>query len=907
MKNWKIGNKLISIIIGSSLVGLVLALMLFGIKLNDIKEHVYEDTALHLTGVLEQRLIAKSQVCLTNAISIANDHTIIEALENNDREKAMDAIQRLSSVFKNNTDFKNIKIHIHDKDGNSFLRSWKKEKYGESLLNLRKTISDVHSTKKAVVGAESGINNTNLVGVAPIIDDRGNYIGSIEFKAGYNSIVKSIKKFDNANILMLLDKEILKAKFGSQQYEKLSSVGEYALNQKTYDKEFSQYIDTVDMNKLLENKFLVDDDYFTTVTPVVDYSGEKIGYYVIGEDIKDIEELVAQSQSLIYTAIGLLIIILIVITVIITIFSRKIIIQPLHELDEAIISISKNSNTSDRVEVQREDEIGKVASNFNLYLDKIEDGIKQDTKVIEEAISIVHKAKDGFYTYEIQQKASSPEMEQLRLNVNEMLKVTRDNISMITDALIQFGNAKYDYTIKATSSGNIGSLIKGTNALGVSISEVLCMVNNTARRLSQNAEALATTSEELSASSTHQAASLEETAAAIEEITSTINQTDARTNQMLIIARELQETSKEDDALAQQTGASMSEINNATSDIVDAIAIIDQIAFQTNILSLNAAVEAATAGEAGKGFAVVAQEVRNLASRSAEAANQIKSLVTFAQEKTKEGKVTADKMLVSFKFLNEKVAEVTDIVTGVTEATHEQKLGMEQINSAVNELDKATQENANGAEIVSDKAMALSEISSQLISIVNRTSFDQSKADSVCDINMVFDTTKLKLDHIKFKETNFKDLGASKQWTVKSHKDCDLGKWIAEHSNEKFTENKDWQELLKAHELVHNGVQEFINVDAKNRNDTKLHTIAKQIEENTSKVFDTIDKVKVHKCNEMKLQRGREVVSEKTNDTVTFHKKIKNYKQDESKQDRKTVGIKTVKANLKNDDEWASF
>jgi len=906
MKNWKIGNKLISIIVGSSVIGLFLALVLFGIKLNDIKGYVYEDTSAHLKNILEQRLEAKSQVCLTNAISIANDHTIIDAVKYNDREKAIDAIKRLSLVFKNNTDFKNIKVHIHDKNGNSFLRSWNTEEYGDSLINLRKTISDVHSSKKAVVGAESSKSDTNLVGVAPIVDSDGVYIGSIEFKAGYNSIIKSLKKFDNTNVLMLTDKSLIQSKFGGKQFENLLSIKEFALNQKTYDENFVQHINNVDLQNLTNNHYVVDKNYFITTTPILDYSGKKIGYYILGDDIAEIETLVSRSQGLIYTAIAVIIIILILITVIITIFSRKIIIKPLRELDEAIISISDNSNTSDRVEVQRDDEIGKVANNFNLYLDKIEDGINQDKKVIEEAIAIVDKAKDGFYTYDIKQKAASPEVEQLRLNVNAMLQVTQDNLTMITNALIEFGNAKYDYTIKAKSSGNIGSLIKGTNALGVSVSEVLCMVNNTALRLSKNAEALAATSEELSASSTHQAVSLEETAAAIEEITSTINQTDARTNKMLQIAQELQATSKEDDQLAHQTGASMEEINNATSDIVDAIAIIDQIAFQTNILSLNAAVEAATAGEAGKGFAVVAQEVRNLASRSAEAANQIKNLVGYAQEKTQEGKVTAAKMLESFKFLNVKVSEVTEIVTGVTEATHEQKIGMDQINSAVNQLDRATQENAKGAEIVSDKAMALSEISSQLISIVQRTSFDNSKTNAVCDINMVFDTTKLKLDHIKFKETNFENLGESKQWTVKDHHECDLGKWIEEHSSESFTKNEDWQELLKAHESVHSGVQEFINVDAKNKHDTSLHGISKDIEENTSKVFECIDKVKVHKCNDMKLERGRDVVSEKANDPVEFHSKIKKYKMDESKKDRKTVGIKAVKSD-EDDDQWASF
>ncbi len=906
MRNWNIGNKLITLIISSSFIGLILALGLFWFKLAGIEEHVYEDTSIHLNNSMADKIAGKSEICLSNAISIANDNSLIDALKNNDRQKAIDAMKRLSDVFKNNTNFKNIKIHIHDKDGKSFLRSWKTDSFGDFLLDERKAISDVQNTKKAVVGSEMSKTDVNMIGVAPIIDLNDELVGSVEFKAGYNSIIKSLKKLDKAYALMLLDENILKTKLDNDSFQKLSKVGNYILNQKTYDKDFASYIATVDLKELVTNKFMMTDKYFITISPVIDYSGKQIGYYVIGEDSSEIKELVAQSQGLIYTAIGLIIVILIIITLIISIFSRKIIIKPLQELDEAIISISKNSNTSARVSVERNDEIGKVANNFNKYLDNIEEGIKQDTKVIEEAIEIVHKAKDGFYTYEIKQKASSPQVEQLRVKVNEMLNVTQNNLALIVEALIQFGNAKYDYTINAKSSGNVGSLIKGTNALGASISEVLCMVNNTAIRLSQNAEALAATSEELSASSTQQAASLEETAAAIEEITSTINQTDARTNQMLQIARELQKTSNEDDELAHKTGASMEEIDKATNDIVEAITVIDQIAFQTNILSLNAAVEAATAGEAGKGFAVVAQEVRNLASRSAEAANEIKNLVHYAQEKTKEGKYTADRMVDSFKFLNEKVSEVTAIVTGVTEATHEQKIGMEQINSAVNQLDKATQENANGAEIVSNKAMALSEISSQLLAIVNRTHFDKSRAESVCDVNLVFDTTKLKLDHINFKETNFKEVGEGKQWTVKNHHECALGKWIENHTNEKYTQNSDWQELLKAHELVHSGVQEYINIDSKNRNDQKLHAIANSIEENTSKVFDGIDKIKMHKCVELKLERGRDVVTPISHNTVEYNDNIKEYKKEEVTHDRKSIGIKSVEANNDND-EWSSF
>ncbi len=924
MKNISIGNKLIGLIVASSLLGLIVAVVMFSINLVNIKKHVHEDAMDHLNGIVTQRVEAKAEICLSNAVSIANDTGVITSLKNKDRQMAIDAMKHLSQKFKDNTPFKNIKVHIHDENGKSFLRNWAPSKFGDPLLDLRKTINDVYTNKKAVVGAEAGRLNTDLVGVAPVIDKDGTYLGSVEFKAGFNSIIKSIESFDHAHLLMLLNKDTIKASFDSDQFKQLKQINGMILNQKTYDEKFASYINSLDFGELRSNKFIMDDNYFVTLNPVIDYSGKEIGYYVIGEKSEYIEALVSQSQGIVYTAIALIVVILLVIAVIITIFSRQIIINPLNELNSAIDDVKNDSSSSQRINVKREDEIGKVARNFNSYLQMIEDGIKQDGRVIDEAIDIVHKAKEGFYTYEIKQKASSPQVDQLRVNVNEMLAVTQKNLELITNALIQFGNAKYDYTINAKSSGNVGSLIKGTNALGVSISEVLCMVNNTAIRLSANAEQLAATSEELSASSTQQAASLEETAAAIEEITSTIIQTDERTNQMLNIANELKNTSNEDDELAHKTGASMEEIDKATNDIVEAIAIIDQIAFQTNILSLNAAVEAATAGEAGKGFAVVAQEVRNLASRSAEAAKDIKDLVTYAQSKTKEGKETADKMVESFNFLNEKVAQVTDIVSHVTESTHEQKQGMEQINNAVNQLDKATQENANAAEVVSNKAMALSEISSQLVSVVNRTSFDKSRSESVCDVNLVFDTTKLKLDHINFKESNFKDIGEGKQWRVKDHHECDLGKWIKEHENQPYTNNSDWTDLLKAHEEVHTNVQKFIDTDARDRNDSSLYDIAHKIEESTTKVFDGIDKIKSHKCHELKLQRGRDVVTKESKDTIEYHRNIKKYKEEEVRHDREEAGrtggkpalnkrpaaqpkIEKVSSNINEDDEWASF
>ena len=171
---------------------------------------------------------------------------------------------------------------------------------------------------------------------------------------------------------------------------------------------------------------------------------------------------------------------------------------------------------------------------------------------------------------------------------------------------------------------------------------------------------------------------------------------------MANLSNELITATNTGEKLANQTTQAMEEINTQVNSINDAISIIDQIAFQTNILSLNAAVEAATAGEAGKGFAVVAAEVRNLASRSAEAAKEIKDLVENATTKTYEGKKISDDMSNGYDNLNQLISKTIDIIQDVSTASKEQLSGIEQINNAISILDRVTQENANESNNVSN-------------------------------------------------------------------------------------------------------------------------------------------------------------------------------------------------------------
>ena len=186
--------------------------------------------------------------------------------------------------------------------------------------------------------------------------------------------------------------------------------------------------------------------------------------------------------------------------------------------------------------------------------------------------------------------------------------------------------------------------------------------------------------------------------------------------------------------LASQTTIAMDEINVQVNLINDAISIIDQIAFQTNILSLNAAVEAATAGEAGRGFAVVAQEVRNLASRSAEAAKEIKTIVENATSKANQGKDIANHMINGYKELNENIQQTINLIQDIEMSSKEQLSGIEQINDAVNQLDQQTQQHAAIASQTHDVAVITDEIAKLVVSNANDKEFagkNEVKAKSV--------------------------------------------------------------------------------------------------------------------------------------------------------------------------------
>jgi methyl-accepting chemotaxis protein len=269
-------------------------------------------------------------------------------------------------------------------------------------------------------------------------------------------------------------------------------------------------------------------------------------------------------------------------------------------------------------------------------------------------------------------------------------------------------------------SGFIKSLSGGVNSLLANMADVVRNMARAAAEVRTGSQEISRGNADLSQRTEEQASSLEETASSMEEMTSTVkNNADnaAQANQLASAARDQAERGG---AVVGAAVAAMGEINASSKRIADIISVIDEIAFQTNLLALNAAVEAARAGEQGRGFAVVASEVRNLASRSAEAAKEIKTLIQDSVSKVTEGTKLVDESGKALGEIVVRVKKVTDVMAEIASSSREQASGIEQVNKAITMMDDVTQQNAALVEEASAAAQALTEQASNLSQLIAR-------------------------------------------------------------------------------------------------------------------------------------------------------------------------------------------
>ncbi|CAM3441991.1 methyl-accepting chemotaxis protein [Arcobacter aquimarinus] len=473
-----------------------------------------------------------------------------------------------------------------------------------------------------------------------------------------------------------------------------------------------QYKNRVDIMVPISNEFgkLIIDQKNRTVKYSLDMMNDSIV-------IADRSVIITIVVFLIISSIGL----------IFTIFSINLIINSLEKVKNGITGffsfLNNETKKSSIIEISSKDEFGQMAQIINDNIVKTETSIKKDNDFVNDVTRFINELSNGNMLVKIEKDSDNPSLKELKILLDKLQDYLEHTIARDLNTLISVLERfkKEDFTARFPEPyAKVAVII---NDLGDVISNLLKQSLSIGLTLDNGSDKLLKNVEILNTSSNQAAASLEETAAALEEITSTVISNATNVAQMAKYSEQVSSSAKKGQELARSTTSAMDDITNQVNLINEAISVIDQIAFQTNILSLNAAVEAATAGEAGKGFAVVAQEVRNLASRSAEAAKEIKTIVENATNKAKHGKSISYEMIQGYEELLENITKTTQTIEEIARASKEQEAGITQINDAVTGLDRQTQQNAQIASQTKEIALETDNIAKEIVADAMKKEF----------------------------------------------------------------------------------------------------------------------------------------------------------------------------------------
>ena len=311
-----------------------------------------------------------------------------------------------------------------------------------------------------------------------------------------------------------------------------------------------------------------------------------------------------------------------------------------------------------------------------------------------------------------------------------LLRAISGPLKDATDIATRVADGDLTGTITVDSHNEIGALLTALSKMKANLASIVGEVRASTDTIASASSQIAAGNMDLSQRTGDQAGSLEQTASSMEELTGTVKQNADNARQANQLAVSASEVATKGGVVVAQVVDTMGSINESSKKIVDIIAVIDGIAFQTNILALNAAVEAARAGEQGRGFAVVASEVRNLAQRSAGAAKEIKQLIGDSVEKVDSGARLVDQAGVTMKEIVTSIQRVTDIMGEITTASAEQTSGLEQINAAIGQMDSITQQNVALVEEAAAAAGSLQDqagVLTQVVSVFKLDAADRPK------------------------------------------------------------------------------------------------------------------------------------------------------------------------------------
>ena len=765
-----------------------------------IQDKINEQVQLLRNQVAEQ-IIKKNDIGLTNAIGFAANNDLKRALRENDRELAKKVITEVGDLYKANSNFKNVQIHVHTPDQKSFLRSWASDKFGDDLTGFRFSIKDVNTKRKAWNGFEVGDAGLMLRGVVPIMQ-QDQLIGTLEFLQGVFSVFNDFKKAEMHYILLVKEKY---AEIAPQMRKNRNIGGYYVANPKWFDDDAQNFAQQLDLAKLLEKGYLITATHLVTYVPVTDFKGDEIGMHLIGEKAALLQAQIDRIDQIAFSYIMLITVMMAVVGIFLMLAIRWLVIKPLRIFQNGMVGffrfLNKENDTVNQIALATKDEIGYMASVINTNMEKTKalylhdaDIHQKNVTTIGEVEAAVKKVQNGFYNCQVISQTDQQDFLLLVDNFNRLVTSTREQFENISKAILSFSESNFTIRLKVgNASGSMGGLISSINTLGVSVSELMSFISNVGEKLEKNAGRLNEVAGELLGSSQLQSKAIEESTDSIRELAGSFQQNNEKVATLFHQANLMQ----------------------------NIVSTISSIAEQTDLLALNATIEAARAGEHGKGFAVVSGEVKTLALQTKEALTEINDTI------------------------NTVVATVNEVVKG---AESQQEL-IAALSQSSEELSVINSTNSTIGERVSDYAEDVRFEIDSLVTTARKATTLERPMDQICDMEFVFEVAALKLAMINYVCTLTEAIMAG-TFSAAKQTSSPVSDWIKRSSGRNFADTEAWRKTVRFNksleEMIHTAATVCSTAD--NPFECVVNRVM-EIEALVDKLFDSIDRIKTEECH----------------------------------------------------------
>jgi methyl-accepting chemotaxis protein len=582
-------------------------------------------------------------------------------------------------------------LTVLDGTGTVIARAHTPDKFGENITSRRKTVVAALSTGKLASGIEQGRTAISMYASAPVIRD-GKVIGVVDIGT----------ELTNAYFQPLADR------LGAEIAVDVIVDGKVT-NQASTESSKSMLADAIiqsalDGQSVFEKATLDGRDMILRAVPFSNFSGDKIGVIEIGTDAS---EVVLESRQSLWIMIGVTLAISLLALLGFLWFARSL-AGAIARLTGTMSSLASGNLSAEVEGDRRSDEIGAMAKAVQVFKDN---GLK--TRELE-------RHADEQRNQSEEQRRTAAERDQARSEA--MAQATNG----LADGLKHLASGDLTFNLDRPFAEDFESLRADFNRAVEQLRSTLSGVADASGSIDSGAREVSQSADDLSKRTEQQAASLEETAAALDEITANVTNSSKRVDEARSVAIQANDSARQSGTVVANAVTAMGKIEQSSSQISNIIGVIDDIAFQTNLLALNAGVEAARAGEAGKGFAVVAQEVRELAQRSAKAAKEIKELIRNSSVEVGTGVKLVSETGEALKTIESYIVTINQHMDAIATSAREQSVGLSEVNTAVNQMDQVTQQNAAMVEEANAAGATLASEAGHLRSMISQFQLGQS-------------------------------------------------------------------------------------------------------------------------------------------------------------------------------------